>query len=67
MYWLVSVYDEDGHTNCAVHASSEKQACFKAFKHFRADGMKDLSLDDVEAREFNTFDDGDPRDYELIT
>ena len=64
MFWLVTVFTEDGeHYRCVAQCSSESQACFMARRFYRAEGEV---VEECEAEMFNTFQHGDTRDYENV-
>lgn len=63
MYWLVDVDTDDGGYRCVVYSSSEYYAEKKARMYYRDEGLEVYSAD---ARMFNTFEDGDVRDYTIV-
>lgn len=63
MQFLVSVDTEDGTYRCVVVASNEFYAEKKAMKFYEDDGAEVYGAD---AEMFNTFEHGDPSDYEVL-
>jgi hypothetical protein len=64
MYWFCRVYTDDGdHYNCVAHATNEFAAAKAARSFYKDEGE---IVVDVEAEMFNSFEHGDPNDYEIV-
>lgn len=64
MYWFCKVYVDGGeHYNCVASAGSEFYAARLARTHYTNEGE---FVVDVEAEMFNSFEHGDPNDYEIV-
>lgn len=65
LQWYVRVFMEDGSWNaCVSVADTDRMAEYVAVKGYRDDGYE---VDFAEAELFNTFEHGDPRDYEIFS
>lgn len=64
MYWFCKVYVDGGeHYNCVANAGNEFWAAKNARKYYQEEGE---FVVDVETEMFNTFEHGDPNDYEIV-
>lgn len=65
MHFLVNVEVEDeGTYRCVVNSGSEFHAARVARKYYSDDGYV---VNHVEAEMFNTYEHGDPEDYNILT
>ena len=64
MFFLVEVETADGAYRCVVNTSSEYYAERKARVYYKSEGEIVL---DATAEVFDTFQHGDPEDYEILT
>lgn len=64
MYWFCKVYVDGGeHYNCVAHATNEFAAAKAARFFYKDEGEIVVN---VEAEMFNSFEHGDPSDYEIV-
>lgn len=65
MWWLCTVWVDGGeYYRCVAKAGNDYYATKLAREHYRQEGE---IVVDVEAEMFNSFEHGDPGDYEIVS
>lgn len=65
MWWLCTVWVDGGeYYRCAVRSGSEYHAAKLARDYYKSEGE---FVVETEAEMFDTFEHGDPEDYQIVT